>query len=414
VICNCCGSSSLTFGEILWKELIDEWRLAAHEVAYINRQQGLCCSDCRVMLRSMALAAAIMRSFAYDGLFKDFVRTDSARMLQVLEINEAGGLTPYLRELPGHVLRTYPQIDMMAIDYPDNVFDLVVHSDTLEHVADPRRGLSECKRILKAGGYCAFTVPIIVDRLTCCRTGLAPSYHGPPGDPTAYLVHTEYGADLWKHVIQAGFQECRISSLEYPSAQALVGAKSAWSAGSLVVIENEEPHYFPSSSTCLTSLFLDTGADFNEGEVCRRTAKLSGPFCLTFKLGRPVAIKRLRWDPTELHICRVRLEQIVWSDEQGHVRPVDLALVESNGNRLPRHEFTFDNLDPMLFIPAHGTATSVSIQGHCTIMDSLASLGRAEAIMVRQAAELAACRRTLAELQNQASARQRVGDQISN
>jgi hypothetical protein len=52
---------------------------------------------------------------------------------------------------------------------------------------------------------------------------MARSYHGAPGEgKTDYLVHTEYGADAWRHVIEAGFSECRIISVEYPSALALV------------------------------------------------------------------------------------------------------------------------------------------------------------------------------------------------
>src|SRR5262249_14642459 len=148
-----------------------------------------------LMLRSMALAAAILRTIGYDGLFKDFVESPRAQELRVLEINAAGGLTPWLQQLPGHTLRCYPQIDMMAIDCEDNSFDLVVHSDTLEHVAHPIRGLSECRRILKPRGFCAFTIPIIVDRLTTSRIGLPPSYHGSPANLPDCLVHTEYGAD---------------------------------------------------------------------------------------------------------------------------------------------------------------------------------------------------------------------------
>jgi ubiquinone/menaquinone biosynthesis C-methylase UbiE len=114
---------------------------------------------------------------------------------------------------------------MMDLPFDDMAFDLVVHSDTLEHVQRPIRGLSECRRVLKPGGFCAFTVPIIVDRLTISREGLPPSYHGSPSNPGDFLVHTEYGADAWKHVTLAGYRECRIFSLDYPAAQAMVGVR---------------------------------------------------------------------------------------------------------------------------------------------------------------------------------------------
>jgi SAM-dependent methyltransferase len=223
--CHCCGSSHLVMSDVLWKELVDEWRLARHEVAYINRQQGFRCGACGANLRSMALASALMRCAGYAGLFKDFVTAPKIQAKRVLEINEAGSLAPFLAGLPGHVLASYPQIDMMALPYGGDTFDWVVHSDSLEHVKHPVRALSECQRVLKPGGLCAFTVPMIVDRLTMSREGLPPSYHGSPENPADCLVFTEYGADAWKHAIQAGFTECRITCLEYPAAMALVAVK---------------------------------------------------------------------------------------------------------------------------------------------------------------------------------------------
>ncbi len=210
--------------EILWRELIDEWRLSQYEVAYIDRQQGFHCSQCHSSLRSMALARAVMRCFGYSGLFKDFVKEPATQKLQILEVNEAGTLTQFLSQCAGHTLKSYPELDLMNMPYKDESFDLVIHSDTLEHVELPVRGLSECYRVLKPNGYCAYTIPMVVDRLTSSRKGLPPSYHGGKEGPH-YLVYTEYGCDAWKEVIQAGFQECRIVSLEYPSAQVFVGVK---------------------------------------------------------------------------------------------------------------------------------------------------------------------------------------------
>ena len=78
---------------------------------------------------------------------------------------------------------------------------------------------------MRTGGYCAFTVPMVVDRMTASRYNLPPSYHGSRDNPVDCLVFTEYGADAWKHVVQAGFEECRIIVREYPSALALVAMK---------------------------------------------------------------------------------------------------------------------------------------------------------------------------------------------
>ena len=52
--------------------------------------------------------------------------------------------------------------------------------------------------------------------------GLPASYHGIPGDELPdFLVHTEYGADCWTQVMEAGSEECRLLTVEYPAAQAI-------------------------------------------------------------------------------------------------------------------------------------------------------------------------------------------------
>jgi SAM-dependent methyltransferase len=223
--CPVCGCTELRFRSVLWRELIDQWRLSPEEVEYIARQQGLHCARCGNSLRTMALAVAIMRCYSYAGSFQSFLEYPEVQQLKVLELNEAGELTRQLARLPNRLLGMYPEVDMMQLPYDDASFDLVVHSDTLEHVPHPIRGLSECRRVLRPGGYCAFTVPIVVGRLTAGRAGLPPSYHGNPAAPQAdFAVQTEYGCDAWSHVIQADFAECRIISLEYPAAQAMIGA----------------------------------------------------------------------------------------------------------------------------------------------------------------------------------------------
>lgn len=163
-----------------------------------------------------------MRRYGFEGTFQEWVDSPTAQSLKVLELNGAGNLTQFLRRLSGHVEASYPETDMLAMRYADESFDLVLHSDTLEHVPDPVRGLRECRRLLRSGGACCFTIPIVVSRLTRSRDGLRPSYHGGPDDRKSdYIVCTEYGADAWRHVMEAGFVECRLVVAEYPAALAL-------------------------------------------------------------------------------------------------------------------------------------------------------------------------------------------------
>jgi SAM-dependent methyltransferase len=169
-----------------------------------------------------ALALALARSLGVQTPFIEALAGMAARGLRVLEINEAGTLTPHLAALPGHMLVRYPEVDMHRLPYADRSFDIVVHSDTLEHVPNPIHALAECRRVLAPGGVLCFTVPHIVGRLTRSRQGLAPSYHGAREDcRDDHLVWTEYGADSWCHVAQAGFSEISLHVLDYPSAIAM-------------------------------------------------------------------------------------------------------------------------------------------------------------------------------------------------
>jgi SAM-dependent methyltransferase len=222
-VCPCCGNKDFVTETILWPGLVREWGLTKKEEAYINRQQGLICKDCHSNLRSMTLARAMMNSYGvYDSTFKEFLMHQKG--IKLLELNEAGNLSPFLNILTERTLAVYPEVDIKKLPYADNSFDMVIHSDTLEHVDDPLTGLSEVLRVLKPGGFTCFTIPVVIGRLSKKRPVSVPSYHGSP-DKKEYLVHTEYGSDMWTQIIKAGFYECRLTSLEFPSSVAITGLK---------------------------------------------------------------------------------------------------------------------------------------------------------------------------------------------
>jgi SAM-dependent methyltransferase len=219
--CAVCGGREFSFNPVLWPELIQQWELSTAEAAYVDRQQGCCCSGCGSNLRSIALARAICSYLGTLRPLRNAVKSWSTRKLRVLELNEAGSLRRFLRQLPRHVAGDFPQVDMQKLPYPDAEFDLVIHSDTLEHVPDVLQGLRECRRVLKAGGALCFTVPTIVGRPTRSRAGMSPSYHGGPADRGhELLVHTEFGDDAWTWPLRAGFADVAVLSIDYPAALA--------------------------------------------------------------------------------------------------------------------------------------------------------------------------------------------------
>jgi 2-polyprenyl-3-methyl-5-hydroxy-6-metoxy-1,4-benzoquinol methylase len=92
-------------------------------------------------------STAILREIQFDGTLKQF--WESFDDIKILEINTAGNLTSFFNRLPSHKLIEYPQFDMLNLDIESESFDFVIHSDTLEHVSNPERVLSECRRVLR-------------------------------------------------------------------------------------------------------------------------------------------------------------------------------------------------------------------------------------------------------------------------
>ncbi len=65
------------------------------------------------------------------------------------------------RKEPGY---TYPpgtiDLDVAALPFPDDDFDLVICSHVLEHVQDDRRAMRELHRVLRPGGLAILLVPM--------------------------------------------------------------------------------------------------------------------------------------------------------------------------------------------------------------------------------------------------------------
>lgn len=51
-------------------------------------------------------------------------------------------------------------INAMAIDFPDNTFDIVYASNLLHHIPDPKQTIREMHRVLKPGGKACFWDPL--------------------------------------------------------------------------------------------------------------------------------------------------------------------------------------------------------------------------------------------------------------
>jgi len=219
VVCSVCGAhGQYQWRPIIGRRLAHQWGLDRQQLTMINIQQGHECAKCGQSLRVRALARAIVDVLDVEPPLACGLQ--SLAGLRVLEINPAGGLAAYLDSAETHQLTGYPAVDMQQLPFPDGSFDVVVHSDTLEHVPDATQGLSECLRVAGTG-WVVFTTPVLVGRLSRRRPTHWPfsSYHG--GDNGRSLVYHEFGADLWVKSLEAGATTVVFDALDFPYAVAV-------------------------------------------------------------------------------------------------------------------------------------------------------------------------------------------------
>ncbi len=158
----------------------------------------------------------------------DWVEHAEIRSLRVAEINRIDGLHDQLGRLPRLASSDYqpgaapgaevdgiPSEDLTRLTYPDGSFDLVLTSESLEHVPDLGAALREIRRVLAPGGLHIFTVPLLPETTATFPRAIlrpdgtvedrAPRIAHPGGD-WGYPVFTEFGADLPDLLREAGFE----------------------------------------------------------------------------------------------------------------------------------------------------------------------------------------------------------------
>ncbi|MEN9407151.1 MAG: hypothetical protein RLZZ455_367 [Candidatus Parcubacteria bacterium] len=226
--CVACGSNVSRWikKEIISDELAKAWNLTSVQKKKFNLRESLFCPVCKNSLRTRALAEAIIKTFPYKNADSLAAWSEHAKKkgLEIAEINSCGNLHPILKKIPSlsyseyqpslfdkNLITTAKNIvkkllyhsaheDITRLSYTSNSFDLVIHSETLEHIPDVKKAVSETKRILKPGGICIFTIPIIPERKTLkkintLKTHHTPSYHG-FNNRIDYLVCWEFGGDF--------------------------------------------------------------------------------------------------------------------------------------------------------------------------------------------------------------------------
>ena len=200
----------------------------------VHLREGLVCKRCGLSNRLRLLYKAIedycggrsalgsKRIFVAERLSTFYYRLAE----RVPHLTGSEYLNPALKsgetQLIGDINVTHQ--DLCNTSFKDNSFDIVVHTDVLEHVADYRRALSESFRIISPGGATIFTTPFLHGRYeheiraTLSANGvishhLPAGYHGNPLDPAGSLVYQTFGWQLLDDLRAAGFGKALIGVL---------------------------------------------------------------------------------------------------------------------------------------------------------------------------------------------------------
>lgn len=208
--CTVCGAETRFVRNtwILSRELRRSW-----PDSFVDRESQLC-AECGSSRRVRLLADVLLERYGTGAAcIADLVAEDAFRSLRVAEVNAAGRMHPYLTSHPALMYVEYPEEDVQALTWPDGTYDLVLTSETLEHVPDLARALREIRRVLTVGGRHVFTVPVDPRRdATRSRAGEPEQHHGRGGGPFALvtrkadmLAHWDIGADVPALLGEAGF-----------------------------------------------------------------------------------------------------------------------------------------------------------------------------------------------------------------
>lgn len=186
------------------------------------KDAGVRCLRCAASSVHLSIGIVLRRRFA------DFASLDAC------EFSSRGPLVDFLRKRcrslrvseyfasvePGSLVDGVRCEDMQALTYADESFDLVTHTEVLEHVPDEGRALRELRRVLRPGGTMVFTVPLHPGAHTIERARLVdgevrhleePVHHVDPlRDGARILAFRDYGMDLPARLLAHGYSKAEI------------------------------------------------------------------------------------------------------------------------------------------------------------------------------------------------------------
>lgn len=182
---------------------------------YWSCRSGLRAQDCpygKCAVRERAIASTLFSIYTRDEV-KNFTIHEAAPTTRGLTLWFLHNVPSYIRsgywpdKQLGLIFGDLRNENLECQTFDNEVFDLVIHLDVMEHLFNPFQALQEIYRTIKSGGVCLFTAPTDIGRHKSEQVALMdgdevnivgkPEYHGNPQRPEdGALVTWRYGYDL--------------------------------------------------------------------------------------------------------------------------------------------------------------------------------------------------------------------------
>jgi SAM-dependent methyltransferase len=88
----------------------------------------------------------------------------NTEVTKAIEFGASNGVIPAILNKANYtVAPNWPEVDIQNLyQYQNDSFDVVVIDQILEHVADPKKAVSEIGRVLRKGGTCVCATPFLI------------------------------------------------------------------------------------------------------------------------------------------------------------------------------------------------------------------------------------------------------------
>lgn len=202
------------------------------EVNFIARNSWLrdnfLCSNCKCIPRERALMLTIKREYPdWKNLHihesSPGKRGHSSLLKQMVKHYTTSQFFPNMKL--GEIVKGFRNEDLEQQTFKDEMFDLVITSDVMEHIYEPEKAFKEIYRTLKPGGAHIFSVPLINGHKKTQRWAnkgengepeflFEPEWHGNPIDKKGSPVTMHWGYDIVDFIKQHTQGNCRIEYID--------------------------------------------------------------------------------------------------------------------------------------------------------------------------------------------------------